>query len=148
MPSVRFTLWSTFQSCRTIFPRSWRACPGLSRPSTSCLLKVPQEWHRSPWQSRIKSVDGHDGRGDSISFERALICGCGQFCDCWRMAIRRKPVCPGPWPQQACCNALPSANSDFAFPVRRTFPRGGETPPQGHDNVLLDTMHPTRLHLL
>src|SRR5262249_17759855 len=39
------------------------------------------------------------------------------------------------------CNALP--NSGFSFALRRWSLPGGDSPPQGRGNVLLDSMHAT-----
>jgi hypothetical protein len=45
--------------------------------------------------------------------------------------------------QPACLSALPFAGSGFDFRLRSTLPRGGDTPPQGRGNVLLDSTYPT-----
>ena len=50
---------------------------------------------------------------------------------------------PAPRSQLACCNTLTSVNSGFAFRLRRTVPRYGDTPQPSRDNVLLDTIHST-----
>ena len=45
--------------------------------------------------------------------------------------------------QLACCNALTSANSDFAFRLRCTLRRCGDTPRLSRGNAPLDTIHST-----
>jgi len=50
---------------------------------------------------------------------------------------------PAPRSQLACCNTLTPVNSGFAFRLRRTVPRYGDTPQPSRDNVLLDTIHST-----
>jgi hypothetical protein len=57
-----------------------------------------------------------------------------------KIGIRARPA---PRSQLACCNTLTSVNSGFAFRLRRTVPRYGDTPQPSRDNVLRDTIHST-----
>jgi hypothetical protein len=58
-----------------------------------------------------------------------------------KVRMRWKSQRPIPRPRLASCNALTSANSGLAFPLRHTLPRRGDTPQPNRDNALLDTTH-------
>jgi hypothetical protein len=69
------------------------------------------------------------------------------MCDRFRQDAPQPAVRVAHQPQRASGNALPSAQSDFEFRLRKRLPRGDDIPPPVRGNVVLDSMPPTLVHL-
>src|SRR5882672_12854284 len=66
------------------------------------------------------------------------------MCLAFSAIVARCGTCAlAPRRQLARCNPWPRANSGFSFASRGYLWRGGDTPLQGRDNVLLDSTYPT-----
>jgi hypothetical protein len=97
-------------------------------------------------RQRHRSRPGWTGRRDkmanvSAKMRRRFVAPSPFRCSAADHKIRARPA---PRPQRACCNALISVNNGFAFPLRRTLPRCGDTPRPSRDNALPGTIHSTQ----